>query len=75
MIPECNNSEAPLQPWVTCTNCGQSFKHMGTNDSWICDDCFYGYNRVKCSVCGEDTDDFYSPESGVICHNCVEAGS
>jgi len=58
---------------ATCTNCGQKFLRKGTNDSWICDGCFYGEKDIKCTVCGKKTNDFYSPKSGVVCNDCIES--
>ncbi len=57
---------------ANCTNCGQEFMRKGSNDSWICDACFYGERDIKCTVCGLVTNDFYSPKSGVVCNTCVE---
>jgi hypothetical protein len=60
---------------ATCTNCNQEFMRKSKNDSWICDACFYSVLGVKCTVCGGDTNDFYSPKSGVVCHDCMEERS
>ena len=58
---------------IKCTNCNALFNHLGGDDAWVCDDCFYGRKEINCTVCHKVVDDFCCPDDGVICHTCLES--